>query len=184
VVDLTQKHNYEIMYIVDDQNPEKAQLIKKEFIKIFSENDGEIKNEEDYLRQFAYPINHKVRGHYFVIQTFSSSQNIINFKRVALIKQKQLEIIRFLVINLDSEKLNKFKPKRQTDTNNYNRGNNRQGQNRERNYYTREKRTNDNNEVNNSEKRSKPYQGNDASNSRIPNYQYKQDITRNSDKKD
>lgn len=134
--DLNKKHNYEIMYIVDDQNQEKAQLIKKELIDILLVNGGEIKKEEDAIRTFAYDINKKVKGHYFIIEVNTSSKNIDNFKRVTLIKQKQLEVIRFLVINLDSEKINKFKVKQQAESNNYVRTA-RPG-NRERTPYNRE----------------------------------------------
>ncbi|WP_308150061.1 30S ribosomal protein S6 [Spiroplasma sp. AdecLV25b] len=134
--DLNKKHNYEIMYIVDDQNQEKAQLIKKELIAILIENGGEIKKEEDAIRTFAYDINKKVKGHYFIIEVSTSPKNIANFNRVVLIKQKQLEVIRFLVINLDSEKINKFKVKRQVEPNNYVRTA-RPG-NRERTPYNRE----------------------------------------------
>lgn len=114
-----QNHNYEIMYIVDDQNQERAQLIKKEFSEILTENGGTIKKEENVIRKFAYPISNKVKGHYFIIEVSTSLKNIANFNRIALIKQKQLEIMRFLVINLDSEKINNFKVRRQTENSSY-----------------------------------------------------------------
>ncbi|WP_339040338.1 30S ribosomal protein S6 [Spiroplasma endosymbiont of Apeira syringaria] len=119
--DLKQKHNYEIMYIVDDQNQEKEQLIKKEFCEILTKNAGKITKEQDSIRQFAYPINKKVKGHYFIIEVLTSPENIANFNRVALNKQRQLDVMRFLVINLDSEKVNKFKPKRQVESSSFSR---------------------------------------------------------------
>ena len=119
--DLKQKHNYEIMYIVDDHNQEKAQLIKNEFCEILIKNGGKIIKEQDFIRQFAYPINKKVKGNYFIIEVFTLPENIANFNRVALNKQRQLDIMRFLVINLDSEKINKFKTKHQVESSYFSR---------------------------------------------------------------
>ncbi|WP_425381227.1 30S ribosomal protein S6 [Spiroplasma endosymbiont of Polydrusus pterygomalis] len=134
--DLKQKHNYEIMYIVDDQNQEKAQLIKKEFCEILTKNNGKIKKEQDSIRQFAYPINKKVKGHYFIIEVSTSAKNIASFNRIALNKKRQLDVMRYLVINLDNEKINKFKPKRQVESNSFSRSartGNRPPYNREEN---------------------------------------------------
>lgn len=105
----TKFNNYEIMYIVDDKNPEKANLIKKEFVEILTKNNGKITKEEDFIRQFAYKINHKNSGHYFILQLNTTSENIADFNRIFSIKQKQGEVIRKLVINLDDEKINTFK---------------------------------------------------------------------------
>lgn len=109
----TKFNNYEIMYIVDDQNPEKANLIKKEFVEILTKNNGKITKEEDFTRSFAYKINHKSSGHYFILQLNTTSENIANFSRVFSIKQKQGEVIRKLVINLDDEKINTFKERKE-----------------------------------------------------------------------
>lgn len=105
----TKINNYEIMYIVDDQNPEKTNLIKKEFVEILTKNNGKITKEEDFTRQFAYKINHKTSGHYFILQLSTSAENIADFNRVFSIKQKQGDVVRKLVINLDDEKINTFK---------------------------------------------------------------------------
>lgn len=134
--DLKQKHNYEIMYIVNDQNQEKAQLIKKEFCEILTKDDGKINKEQDFISQFAYPINKQVKGHYFNIEVLTSTKNIANFNRVALNKKRQLDVMRYLVINLDSEKINKFKPKRQVESSSFSRSTrsgNRPPYNREEN---------------------------------------------------
>lgn len=110
----TTLNNYEIMYIVDDQNPEKANLIKKEFVEILTKNNGKITKEEDFTRQFAYKINHKSSGHYFVLQLNTTPENIADFNRIFSIKQKQGEVIRKLVINLDDEKINTFKERKES----------------------------------------------------------------------
>lgn len=119
--DLKPKRNYEIMYIVDDQNQEKAQLIRKEFCEILTKDGGKITKEQDSIRQFAYPINKKVKGHYFIIEVLTSRKNIHNFERVVFFKKKQKDVMRCMVINLDSEKLNKFKPKRQVESSSFSR---------------------------------------------------------------
>lgn len=110
----TKFNNYEIMYIVDDQNPEKADLLKKEFVEILTKNNGKITKEEDFIRQFAYKINHKTSGHYFVLQLTTTPENIADFSRVFSIKQKQGEVVRKLVINLDDEKINTFKERKES----------------------------------------------------------------------
>lgn len=107
-------NNYEIMYIVDDQNKEQADLLKKEFIEILTQNNGKITKEQDFIRPFAYKINHKTSGHYFVFQLNTTSENIAAFNRIFSIKQKQQEVIRKLVINLDDEKTNTFKDRKES----------------------------------------------------------------------
>ncbi len=126
--DLKQKHNYGIMYIVDDQKPEDdKKRILKEFCEILTKNNGEIKKEQNYIKQFAYPINKKVKGHYFIIDVLTSAKNITDFDRIAwnktrpLGKTRQLEVMRYLIINLDNEKINKFKPKRQVESSSFSR---------------------------------------------------------------
>lgn len=110
----TKFNNYEIMYIVDDQNPEKAKLIKKEFVEILLKNNGKITKEEDFVRQFAYKINNKNSGHYFVLQLNTTSENIANFNRIFSIKQKQGDVVRRIVINLDDEQKNVFKERKES----------------------------------------------------------------------
>ncbi|MGL5268143.1 MAG: 30S ribosomal protein S6 [Spiroplasma sp.] len=110
----TKFNNYEIMYIVDDQNPEKAKLIKKEFVEILTKNNGKITKEEDFVHQFAYKINHKISGHYFILQLNTTSENIADFNRIFSIKQKQGDVVRKIVINLDDEKMNVFKERKES----------------------------------------------------------------------
>lgn len=138
----TKQNNYEIMYIVDDQKPELAAAIKKEFVTILTKDNGKITKEEDFVRQFAYEINHKVQGHYFIMQLLTSAQNIADFDRVFLIKQKQGEVIRKLVINLDEEKTNTYKVKKERPENLNNRGENREF--RPRRPYNPDNQTGDN----------------------------------------
>lgn len=109
----TKFNNYEIMYIVDDQNPEKATALKKEFLEILTKNDGKVVKEEDFIQQFAYKINHKDKGHYFVLQLKTPAANIADFSRIFSIKQKQGEVVRKLIINLDDEKINTFKVRKE-----------------------------------------------------------------------
>ncbi|MCL6428802.1 30S ribosomal protein S6 [Spiroplasma sp. JKS002669] len=109
----TKFNNYEIMYIVDDQNPEKANSVKKEFLEILTKNDGKLVEEKDFVQQFAYKINHKDKGHYFVLKLKTTAQNIADFSRIFSIKQKQGEVIRKLIINLDDEKINTFKVRKE-----------------------------------------------------------------------
>lgn len=110
----TKFNNYEVMYIVDDQNPEKVISIKKEFLEILTKNNGKVVKEEDFIQQFAYKINHKTKGHYFVLQLKTTAQNIADFSRIFSIKQKQGEVIRKLIINLDDEKINTFKVRKES----------------------------------------------------------------------
>ncbi|MDQ7982993.1 MAG: 30S ribosomal protein S6 [Spiroplasma sp.] len=110
----TKFSNYEIMYIVDDQNPEKANSLKKEFLEILTKDDGKLVKEENFIQQFAYKINHKVKGHYFVLQLKTTSKNIDDFSRIFSIKQKQGEVVRKLIINLDDEKINTFKVRKES----------------------------------------------------------------------
>lgn len=119
----TKQNNYEIMYIVDDQKPELAANLKKEFLTILTTNGGKVTKEEEFVRQFAYPINHKVQGHYFIINLLTSAQNIADFNRVFLIKQKQNEVIRKLVINIDEEQTNRFRERKERPENVDNREN-------------------------------------------------------------
>jgi small subunit ribosomal protein S6 len=53
------------------------------------------------LRDFAYQINHKKKGHYFVVITETTPANINEFQRIAGIDK---DVVRTMVINTESEK--------------------------------------------------------------------------------
>lgn len=106
---VTKQNNYEIMYIADDEKPELNAALKKEFLEILTADGGKLNKEEEFVRPFAYKINNKLKGQYYVFEILTSATNINNFNRVFSIKQKQGEVIRKLIINLDEEKHNTFK---------------------------------------------------------------------------
>lgn len=156
--DLKQKHNYEIMYFVDDQNQKMSQLIEKELYEILTRDGGKITKEKKETRNFAYPINKKVKGDYVNVNVLTSSENIDKFKRLFSSKQKDIKSMRLLVINLDNEKINKFKSKRQVESNSFSRSTrigNRGSYNREENV----------------ERKPRPIAGTESSYRTKPNYQ-------------
>lgn len=92
---------YEIMYIID-QDTQDLKGVQKKLNDILTSNGGKIVEQAEWgLKEFAYSIKHKNKGHYFVVIVETESANIDEFKRVAKIDKN---VIRELVINTESEK--------------------------------------------------------------------------------
>jgi len=95
---------YEIMYIVD-QDTQEAEIkeINTKLDGILTANGGKIIESKDWgLKEFAYEINHKKKGYYFVQIVETSAENIAEFRRVTKINKA---VVRALIVNteLDSD---------------------------------------------------------------------------------
>jgi len=93
---------YEIMYIVDqDVKESELQDINKKMDAILTENGGKVIESKAWgLQDFAYKINHKKKGYYFVEIVETDAKNITEFERVAKIDKT---IVRTLVINTEKD---------------------------------------------------------------------------------
>lgn len=92
---------YEVMYIVD-QNVQDQKAITTKLNSILTANGGKIIESEEWgLKEFAYEINKKNKGYYFVLIVETESANILEFQRIAKI---EISIVRELVINTENEK--------------------------------------------------------------------------------
>ena len=67
---------YEMMIIFDEEDKSFDEI--KTFVSgIFTENNISVIDEKDYgLRDYAYPINEKTRGHYYLYH-FESEPNVL-----------------------------------------------------------------------------------------------------------
>ncbi|QHX35575.1 30S ribosomal protein S6 [Spiroplasma sp. TIUS-1] len=94
------KRTYEVMYILDQNTPNVEELRKK-LEDILLVDGGKIVESEDWgIKKFAYLINKKDAGRYVVLITKTSSENILEFQRIAGIDRN---VIRTMVINTESE---------------------------------------------------------------------------------
>ncbi|QJG66812.1 30S ribosomal protein S6 [Mycoplasma phocoenae] len=96
-------HKYEIMLIVQSTTTEDK--VNSFISEIFS-SKGELKKLE--RTQLAYAIKKVNTAQYFVLNIEAKAEEIKEFGRKALLDK---EILRTLVINLDSEKALQRKPK-------------------------------------------------------------------------
>ena len=88
---------YEVMFVVDSalESEEVANVVEK-FKGLISSN-GEIKNMDEWgKRKFAYPINHKTEGYYYMITFTAPPQFPAELERIFRITDS---IVRFLIIN-------------------------------------------------------------------------------------
>ncbi|AHI52363.1 30S ribosomal protein S6 [Spiroplasma culicicola] len=92
---------YEIMYIID-QDTTDVKAVQTKLNDTLTANGGKILASEDWgLKDFAYEINKKKKGHYTVLIVETDSSNILEFQRVSKIDKN---VVRELVINTENEK--------------------------------------------------------------------------------
>jgi len=93
---------YEIMYIVDqDVNESDLKDITKKMDAILTAAGGKVVAHKAWgLKPFAYEINHKKKGYYFVEIVETLPENIAEFERVSKIDPA---IVRTLVINTEKD---------------------------------------------------------------------------------
>ncbi|AKU79267.1 30S ribosomal protein S6 [Spiroplasma turonicum] len=92
---------YEIMYIVD-KDVDDVKQVEKKLNDILTANSGKILESENWgLKDFAYEINKKKKGHYIVLIVETDSTNIAEFERISRIDKN---VVRYLVINTENEK--------------------------------------------------------------------------------
>ncbi len=92
---------YEIMYILD-QDTADVKATQKKLHDVLTSNGGKILESEDWgLKDFAFEINKKKKGHYTVLIVETDSSNILEFQRISRIDKN---VVRELVINTENEK--------------------------------------------------------------------------------
>ncbi|WP_342252589.1 30S ribosomal protein S6 [Spiroplasma endosymbiont of Amphibalanus improvisus] len=92
---------YEIMYILD-QDLKDTKSLETKIENIIINNGGEILEKSSWgLMKFAYKINKKEKGYYFVIIAKTTSENVDEFKRISKIEQG---VVRTFVLNTEKEK--------------------------------------------------------------------------------
>ncbi|QEH61221.1 30S ribosomal protein S6 [Spiroplasma chinense] len=92
---------YEVMYIID-QDTTDVKAVQTKLNDALTANGGKILASEDWgLKDFAYEINKKKKGHYSVVIVDTDSANILEFQRIAKIDKN---VVRELVINTENEK--------------------------------------------------------------------------------
>ncbi|PPE04862.1 30S ribosomal protein S6 [Entomoplasma ellychniae] len=91
---------YEVMFILD-QDTQDIKALSTKMIDIL-QKDGKIIEQNDLgLVEFAYKINHKKKGNYFVVIVEATAEAIKEFERVSNIEKN---VIRKLVISIETEK--------------------------------------------------------------------------------
>ncbi|QGS51389.1 30S ribosomal protein S6 [Spiroplasma tabanidicola] len=92
---------YEVMYIID-QDASDVKGVQKKLNDVLVANGGKILESEEWgLKDFAYEINKKKKGHYFVLIVETQSDNIEEFRRISRIDKS---VVRELIINTENEK--------------------------------------------------------------------------------
>lgn len=88
---------YEVMFVVDSAlEAEEVTNVVEKFKGLISSH-GEIKNIDEWgKRKFAYPINHKTEGNYYIITFTAPPQFPAELERIFRITDS---IVRFLIIN-------------------------------------------------------------------------------------
>lgn len=88
---------YEIMYILlADLSEEERNAEMENIHKVIVDNGGKILNvdtEKFGLREFAYPINDKVKGYYVIIDVEMSNDILTEFDRLAKLNNRVLRHI-------------------------------------------------------------------------------------------
>ena len=83
-----------------DLTPNQFEELTDEFIKIIESFRGLIKKRENWgLRNLAYKINKNRKGHYVLLNIYSSSDAIVEYERLMRLNE---DIIRFLTIRISS----------------------------------------------------------------------------------
>ncbi|ATQ35243.1 30S ribosomal protein S6 [Mesoplasma entomophilum] len=90
---------YEAMFILD-QDTQDVNALSSRMIDIISKDGKVIEKNDLGLIEFAYKINHKKKGHYFVVIVEASAEAIKEFERIANIEKN---VVRTLIINTENE---------------------------------------------------------------------------------
>ncbi|AVN60764.1 30S ribosomal protein S6 [Mesoplasma florum] len=90
---------YEAMFILD-QDTQDVNALSSRMIEIISKDGKVIEKNDLGLIEFAYKINHKKKGHYFVVIVEATAEAIKEFERIANIEKN---VVRTLIINTENE---------------------------------------------------------------------------------
>ncbi|ATZ21289.1 30S ribosomal protein S6 [Mesoplasma tabanidae] len=90
---------YEAMFILD-QDTQDVNALSSRMIDIISKDGKVIEKNDLGLIEFAYKINHKKKGHYFVVIVEATAEAIKEFERIANIEKN---VVRTLIINTENE---------------------------------------------------------------------------------
>ncbi|ASZ08841.1 30S ribosomal protein S6 [Mesoplasma chauliocola] len=90
---------YEAMFILD-QDTQDVNALSSRMIDIISKDGKVIEKNDLGLIEFAYKINHKKKGHYFVVIVEATAEAIKEFERIANIEKS---VVRTLIINTENE---------------------------------------------------------------------------------
>ncbi|AVN64139.1 MULTISPECIES: 30S ribosomal protein S6 [Mesoplasma] len=90
---------YEAMFILD-QDTQDVNALSSRMIEIISKDGKVIEKNDLGLIEFAYKINHKKKGHYFVLIVEATAEAIKEFERIANIEKN---VVRTLIINTENE---------------------------------------------------------------------------------
>ncbi|ATZ17689.1 30S ribosomal protein S6 [Mesoplasma melaleucae] len=90
---------YEAMFILD-QDTQDVNALSSRMIDIISKDGKVIEKNDLGLIEFAYKINHKKKGHYFVVIVEATAEAIKEFERIANIEKN---VVRTLIINIENE---------------------------------------------------------------------------------
>ncbi|ATI73038.1 30S ribosomal protein S6 [Mesoplasma florum] len=90
---------YEAMFILD-QDTQDVNALSSRMIEIISKDGKVIEKNDLGLIEFAYKINHKKKGHYFVVIVEATAEAIKEFERIANIEKN---VVRTIIINTENE---------------------------------------------------------------------------------
>ena len=91
---------YEIMYILNASLEEERLTEEIEKINnVIPANGGDITKVDDWgLRNFAYEINHKTKGHYVVVSFDGSNDTVSELDRIISINRN---VVRYMITKLE-----------------------------------------------------------------------------------
>lgn len=91
---------YEIMYIVNAAlEDDKRQEVIDNLHGIITNNGGKMLSVDEWgMRDFAYPIDHMLKGYYVLITIEGENDTISEFDRLTRINSN---VVRHLVVRLD-----------------------------------------------------------------------------------
>ncbi|MCX6726063.1 MAG: 30S ribosomal protein S6 [Candidatus Shapirobacteria bacterium] len=90
-------NDYELTLILDpDLTSEKQKNLLEKFKKLIEDGKGKLNNEEDWgKKEFAYPINKKKMGAYFLWEVKTSA---VNIQQIDKKLKAEEDIMRHLII--------------------------------------------------------------------------------------
>ena len=94
---------YEIMYIVNASLDDAARKnVMDKLHAIITDHEGSIDKIDEWgVIEFAYEIDHMIKGYYVVIIVTANNAGIEEFQRLARINSN---VVRFMVIKTEDEK--------------------------------------------------------------------------------